>query len=235
MRISRQMLGIAAASVFGITAQASAQNIEFHGTVQGCFTTGLTCTPAANDINGTVLTSFVKYNSDSFDNTTLAGAAGFGNGSGAGSFGKVTAGGPDYSAPSNLKLILTFFFNPLADPLCGCTSTPDVSGGQPFSAQVTGEVTTTSGDLHVAFSDAGIDFNFTNGGTTADGFTHTGIAHLTVNNIDLTNTSTTPSLNLSGRITTTITDTPEPATVALFATGLLGLIPVARRRAKNRA
>jgi PEP-CTERM motif-containing protein len=234
MRISRQMLGIAAASVFGITAQASAQAVEFHGSVQGCFTTGATCVPAPVDFNVSAFGN-VKYNSDSFDNTTLGGAAGFGNGAGAGSFGKVTVSGSDYTAPAGLKLILTFFFNPLADPLCGCTSTPDVTGGQPFSAQVTGEVNTTAGDLNVSFPAGGIDFAFTNGGTTGGGFTHSGVAHLTVNNIDLTNTSLSPSLNLSGRITTRITDTPEPATVALFATGLVGLIPVARRRAKNRA
>ncbi len=46
----------------------------------------------------------------------------------------------------------------------------------------------------------------------------------------------TPHVNgipLFTNITDPVTATPEPATIALMATGLVGLIPVARRRRKN--
>ncbi|MEO7084620.1 MAG: PEP-CTERM sorting domain-containing protein [Gemmatimonadaceae bacterium] len=233
MRISRQMLGMAAASMLGITASLSAQNIEFHGAVFGCFTTGAPCASvttapfAATDGVGGPF----QYTADGFDGTTFANLVSFPGSGTSGSFGNVMLRG-DYTPAIGTKLQLEFFFNPASTllPVGSFAGTPTVGSTELYDAMITGSVVGVDGGIVISFGSP-VTFAFTNGGTTGGGFTHSGFATLTVDNLSLGKLGNSP---VSGHITTRITDTPEPATVALFATGLVGLIPVARRRAASK-
>jgi len=263
MRISRQILALSAASLFGATAQLQAQQIDFHGGVIGCFVTSVPASPCpttgtaadfSQTTNGGVgSTGTLKYTGGTFTGTTTGDPDPDLNSTSfdgscdlvlrfCGDFGALVEGAGFRAAKSdNIFLELTFFFdNTLGAECPGCNlpGTPHVTG-TPFASSISlfGVVNTNSTSLQVNFDPKGIVFNFTNGGMTSTCFGLTpvcgggpfnGSAGLVVDNVSGTTT------NLRGTINV-LSTTPEPATVALFATGLVGLIPVARRRAKNRA
>ena len=203
------MLGAVAAGIFGVAAQASAQQVQFHGGVTGCFTTGVSCPtvdfglgaafadnagPAAANV--TPAGPYLRYDASTFDNTTDAvfNHAGF-NGLGASKFGKVGVDG-NFTAVAGLKLILTFYFDPSYTTIFGPAGTPTTAPGPLQVASVLFNVTTTptvSGGVHFDFGGAAV-FSFTNGGIdcvdhatgaplagAAARCTHNGIATLAIN------------------------------------------------------
>src|SRR5437016_2697020 len=101
MRKTRQILAVAAASLFGLTAQLGAQQIDFHGFALGCFYTGAgPCSSAFASTDPSPVppgASFLLYTSDGFTGTTNNGSpnkVSFGGGcppvGACGGFGNIT-------------------------------------------------------------------------------------------------------------------------------------------------
>lgn len=260
MRITRQILGLAAvASMFGIAPQLQAQKIDFSGFALGCFYTTTVCDPLTFGGSDTFLSSSgggkVEYTLDGFSGTTtgvgdndigFGGACVTGSCGGFGTFFVNAGSGPgtEWHPPlaNNLKLLIGFYFNDAI--LCpGCV--PTVSPFPTISvATVKGDISVTdNGTIKVRFG-PDVPFSFVNGGTAGTcnapapicvGGTRTGTGLIHVNGVDL---GAGQSIKINGNISVEvdpIIGTPEPATFALFATGLVGLVPVVRYRRRKSA
>ncbi len=222
MKIHR-LLGLAAVGLLGTAARLAAQDVEFAGTVYGCFFT----TPATSCIavepppiaNVSAIDlgpggSWLQYTADSFDGTTFLGSVGFADGGGGstGSFGHVTVFG-DFVAPANDYLQLKFEFSLPTAPTTF------------YSAAVTGAISGTRGNIKITFGDP-ISFAFISGGVP-------GVAELSINPLNLGDNAT--DIPVTGEIDAAITATPEPGSWVLLGTGMLGLIPVVRYARRKRA
>jgi hypothetical protein len=215
------MLGLLVAGTVGAGASLQAQTVNFQGKVTGCFfqtptTTACTTNYSAptfldNSISGLVYSP----NAVGFNGTTnSSGFLGIG-GNDPQNFGDMKLGTDlyDYTG-GNFDLFITF-------------SSPTVANGQLFTAIVEGAVTAgPAGGVSIIFTpDEITNIPFSNGqpGGTVGKF------DLSVNNISLLPGGNTVAL--SGDIQV-LSSTPEPATLGLMAMGLVGLVPVIRRRRK---
>ena len=215
MKVFHRALGLVAAGLFGVTGTLQAQEIQFQGSTNGCLYASWEsgCTPSASS---SLL--FLTFLNSSFDVTTVDWQAGIGSSPGTpnvNNLGSFAVTG-DPASYNGAHFLLDVVFS-----LPTITSTPTV-----FAAAVRGSVkAAANGLVKIQFDPGYQSFDFENE-------SQKGTFMLSVNDLSLTPGAS--PVSLTGDIeVTSLTATPEPATTALLATGLAGLIPVVRMRRRK--
>ena len=202
--------------------RASAQSVELAGTTAGCFYTTTACEPTGGD-----QAMYLKYVSGQFDQNTPSGGGLTVLGSGGihgSNLGYFQLGGtPDvYTGEKFLLKIL--FSSPL---LLG----PNAVYSAAIVGTVTNDESVTGGGVSIQFGPAQ---TFAFNGTGYSGNFVMKMNNISVSPGTLENNGGVPlTATIITRLDSPVTATPEPGTTVLLATGLIGIVPLVRRRRKS--
>jgi hypothetical protein len=215
MKLLHRIAGLAFLGAMGASGVLQAQKVDFKGSTGGCFYISGSCTASTSASE-----YFLQFTGGTFDaTTTSSGILGIGSAPNSpNNFGSFSLGASPAEYDGTNFLLKILFDLPTV-----------TSSNTVYEAAVLGSVDVGGdGGIYIHFADSPQVFTF-------NGPTYGGQFSLALNDISVTPgtlEANTP-VAVSGFIRTTVT--PEPATVGLFALGLLGLVPMARLRRRNDA
>lgn len=226
MKFTHRLVGVAAAGLILGAGSLSAQSLQFQGTTSGCFTTSNFSGPSCPTTSTLAFDQFLGFAGGSFNqmsSNTNPGFTAIGTDptkptSNFGYFGVLSVPA-DYTG--DIFRLSISFQNPL-----------NVSPDAVFEAVLFGNVGWRG--------DGGVDISFNSPATFSfSGPQYSGTFDLYIDDVSVQPT-TLLDVNpvavtgfIESHVTGNVTATPEPGTIALMATGLIGLVPVARMRRKK--